>query len=212
MKNILVPILVCLMAITTLNAQDDVKKIKQLQIGDKAPKTDIVMKGVNGYDTSIKNEAKKNGVMVIFSCNTCPYVLAWENRYNLLAANSEANQIGFIVINSNEAQRNGVDSYEAMEKKAKDFDYKFPYVVDTNHEIADAFGATKTPDVFLFNSDMELVYKGAIDDNQDMANVDHTYLANAAVHMVQGKVIDPTETKAVGCTIKRLHKVQLVTE
>ncbi len=160
MKKIILPLLVFLFAVSTINAQEStVKQIKQLQIGDKLPTSDIVMKGVNNYSTTLKNEVKENGLMVVFSCNTCPYVLAWEDRYNILASNSEAHKIGFIAINSNEAKRSNEDSFEAMEKKAKDFDYKFPYVVDKNHVVADAFGATKTPDVFLFNSDMVLVYK-----------------------------------------------------
>jgi thioredoxin-related protein len=213
MIRIFAPILMLIISASTLFAQgDDVKKIKQLQIGDIAPKSDIVMNEVNGHHTSLINEKRQNGLIVIFSCNTCPYVLAWEDRYNILAANSEANMIGFVVLNSNEAKRDGEDSFEAMKQKAKEMDYKFPYLVDENHVIADAFGATKTPDVFLFDGNMKLVYKGAIDDNQNKDEVDQTYLPNAAMNMIRGKKIEPEVTKSIGCTIKRLNKVEVITQ
>ncbi len=213
MIRIIAPIFMILISVSTLFGQgEEVKKIKQLQIGETAPMSDIVMKEVKGHNTSLINEKKQNGLIVIFSCNTCPYVLAWEDRYNILAANSEANMIGFLVLNSNEAKRDGEDSFEAMKQKAKEMDYRFHYLMDENHVVADAFGATKTPDVFLFDSNMKLVYKGAIDDNQVIDEVTQTYLPNAAMNMIRGKKIEPEVTKSIGCTIKRLNKVEVITQ
>jgi thioredoxin-related protein len=215
MIRILAPLFLVLISFSTLLAQsggEEVKKITQLKIGDQAPLSDLVMQDANGHHTSLINAKRENGLVVIFSCNTCPYVLAWEDRYNKLAANSESNKVGFVVLNSNEAKRDGEDSFEAMKEKSKEMDYKFPYLMDENHVIADAFGATKTPDVFLFDKNMKLVYKGAIDDNQNMEEVEITYLPNAAMNMVRGSKIDPEVTKSIGCTIKRLNKVEVITQ
>lgn len=176
---------------------------KQLEIGDKATNTSQVLKDVTGYEIQLKTLVGEHGLLVLFSCNTCPFVLAWEDRYNDIAAYCEANNIGFVVVNSNEAKREGADSYEAMKKKAKDLDYKFYYAVDWDHELADAFGATKTPDVFLFDKDLKLAYKGAIDDSKEIEDVEAEYLNEALKNLVAGVKIDPNTTKAIGCTIKR---------
>lgn len=180
--------------------------LKQLEIGDKAPKTDIKMQSIDGAEVSLADLQKENGLCVIFSCNTCPYVIKWEDRYNELEAICAKNNIGFVLINPNEAQRKGVDSLEEMKKHAKAKRYaNYHYVIDKNHVVADAFGATKTPDVFLFNSNLELTYKGAIDDNMKQKDeVKQAFLKNAIQNMVEGKKADPAATKAIGCTIKRI--------
>ena len=146
----------------------------------------------------------KNGLLVIFSCNTCPWVINWEDRYNELHDLARKNDVGMIVVNSNEAQRGEEDSFEAMATHAKENNYSFPYVVDTNSELADAFGATRTPHVYLFDKDMKLVYRGAIDDNaKDKSAVAKPYLKSAIENMTNGKLIDPATTRSLGCTIKR---------
>ncbi|MCF8464861.1 MAG: thioredoxin family protein [Flavobacteriales bacterium] len=177
----------------------------QLNLGDKAPKTELKMESVDGKKTSLADLAKENGLCVIFSCNTCPYVIGWEDRYNELEAACAKNKVGFVLVNSNEAKRDGDDSLSEMKAHAKEKGYgKYAYVVDENHVVADAFGATKTPDVFLFNGKMELAYKGAIDDNMKQKDsVTEPYLKNAVEAMVAGKPINPGETKAIGCSIKR---------
>ena len=148
----------------------------------------------------------KKGLLVIYSCNTCPWVVAWEDRYNELYKECANEGIGFVLVNSNEAKREGADSMEEMKAHAKEKGYfNFAYVVDENHVLADAFGATKTPDVFLFNEEMKLVYKGAIDDNsKDKNAVEEPYLMNAVKALSAGKEINPATTKALGCSIKRI--------
>ena len=177
---------------------------EQISIGDKAPKQDLELLSTDGNQVSLKDLNRENGLCVIYSCNTCPWVLAWEDRYNEIY--KEFTEMGFVLVNSNEAKREGEDSMEQMKEHAKQKGYfNFAYVVDKNHELADAFGATKTPDVFLFNGDMELVYKGAIDDNsKNKTEVKEQYLMNAAKAVVAGERISPEETKALGCSIKRL--------
>lgn len=200
MKLLLTSLIIALFTVTPPS------EVKQLAIGDAAPKTDIKMKNTDGRSFSLDDVKQANGLCVVFSCNTCPYVIGWENRYNDLAAFCKKNNVGFILVNSNEAQREDADSHEAMLAHAKEIGYgDYPYVVDTDHVLADAFGATKTPDVFLFNAKMELAYKGAIDDNmKDAKAVKQTYLTDAVSNMVAGKPCDPAETKALGCSIKRV--------
>lgn len=179
--------------------------VDQLNIGDKAPQTDLKMTNVDGKQLTLTDLKMENGLCVIYSCNTCPWVIAWEDRYNELYKMCKANNIGFVLVNSNEAKREGADSMEEMQAHAKEKGYAdFAYVVDSKHVLADAFGATKTPDVFLFNGDLELAYKGAIDDNSKNKNgVEETYLLDAVKAVASGKKPEPGTTKALGCSIKR---------
>ncbi|MBI1289372.1 MAG: redoxin domain-containing protein [Flavobacteriales bacterium] len=180
-------------------------EIEQINVGDKAPKMEMKMMGIDGKSVSLKDLKKEKGLCVIFSCNTCPWVMAWEDRYNELNELCAKNNIGFVLINSNEAKRAGDDSMAKMKEHAKAEGYEsFAYLVDEKNVLADAFGATKTPDVFLFNGNMELVYKGAIDDNsKDKTAVEEPYLKKAIEAVATGKTVNPAETKALGCSIKR---------
>ena len=180
--------------------------LEQISIGDQAPATNLKMANLDGRETSLDELKLENGLCVIFSCNTCPYVLAWEDRYNELEGICKSNKVGFVLVNSNEAKRNGDDSMEKMKAHAQEKGYgECAYVLDKDHKLADAFGATKTPDVFLFNGDLNLVYKGAIDDNKkDRDMVLRPFLKKAIDAMTRGQKIDPTSTKAVGCSIKRV--------
>ena len=175
-----------------------------LSLGSMIPKADIKMKNVAGKMVSIKEVAKAKGTLVMFSCNTCPYVL--KNQKRIVAINDFAlkMKVGVIVLNSNEAYRNEDDSYEAMQAYAKDQKYNWDYVVDKNHEVADAFGAKRTPEVFLFNKEGKLVYHGAIDDNpSDATNVNRQHLKEAIKELVAGNDITVKESRSVGCSIKR---------
>ena len=179
---------------------------EQLQIGDNAPNPSYEMTNIDGKKVSLNSLKGENGLCVIYSCNTCPWVVAWEDRYNDIYKQCENMGIGFVLVNSNEAKRKGADSLEEMKKHAEEKGYNnFAYVVDENHELADAFGATKTPDVFLFNGNLELVYKGAIDDNsKNKEGVEEPYLKNAVNALMSGEVINPATTKTLGCSIKRI--------
>lgn len=179
--------------------------VDQLNLGDKAPKTDLKMTNIDGKDVTLNDLKMKNGLCVIYSCNTCPWVIAWEDRYNELYKMCKANNIGFVLVNSNEAKRGNADSMEEMQAHAKEKGYAdFAYVVDKNHVLADAFGATKTPDVFLFDGKMQLAYKGAIDDNsKNKGAVEETYLLDAVKAVAAGNAPEPGSTKALGCSIKR---------
>jgi thioredoxin-related protein len=180
------------------------QNITAISVGTEAPATNIIMKSVSGKETSIKQEMKENGVLIMFSCNTCPYVIKNQERMLQIAATAKANNVGVIVINSNEAQFDDVDSYAAMQTYAKQQGYNFNYVIDEKAAVANAFGATRTPELFLLNKNGILVYKGAIDDSPaDAKNVKIIHAKNAIESIAQGKAISVTETKSIGCTIKR---------
>jgi hypothetical protein len=111
-------------------------------------------------------------------------------------------------VNSNEAKRNDGDSYADMQARYKEKGYLGAYLLDKDHVVADAFGARTTPHVFLFDKDMKLVYKGAIDDNvAKAAEVKERWLHNAIERLAEGKAIEPSMTRNIGCSIKRMpHK------
>jgi peroxiredoxin len=175
-----------------------------LSIGDTLPKADVKMKDTNGKMVSIKDAMGAKGVLVMFSCNTCPYVIKNQDRTVAINDYAKKMNVGVIVLNSNEAYRGGEDSYTAMQSYAKDQKYKWSYAVDENHQVADAFGANRTPEVFLFDKNQKLVYHGAIDDNPtDGSAVKRHHLKEAINELVAGKDISVKESRSVGCTIKR---------
>ena len=175
----------------------------ELEIGAKAPMTDVEVKDISGEMITLEEVAGEKGLLVIFSCNTCPWVERWEDRYNPHAKLAEENGIGTIALNPNTAYRDRGDGFEDMKERAKQQGYEFYYALDKNSEMAKAFGATRTPHIFLFNADMELVYRGAIDDNARSAeDVKEPYLKNAIKALGGGEEISVKTSKSLGCTIK----------
>ena len=209
LRNFILAALAC-GSLMSMSAQST--ELNELNPGDKAPSADLKMTNIDGQDWSLIDLAGENGVLVMFSCNTCPFVVGregksegWEGRYNDVAAVARENGIGSVLVNSNEAKRKGDDSLEEMKLHALEAGYIMPYVVDANHKLADAFGARTTPHVYLFDKDFRLVYKGAIDDNVNAASeVEETYLKDAIQRMAEGKKVKPAVTKAIGCSIKRV--------
>jgi len=180
-------------------------RISDLPIGADMPKSDVKMKDISGKEVSLKEAKKSNGLLVMFSCNTCPYVIKNQQRTKEICQYALENNIGVVLINSNEAQRDNEDSYEAMKKYAEAQGYKWYYTVDKGSELADAFGASRTPENFLFNKDGKLVYHGATDDNpSDGANVNRKHLREAIGEMLNGKDVSVKTSRSVGCSIKRV--------
>lgn len=197
--------LIFLSLITLLSGQLIAQNIRPLTVGSSIPLADTKMKDISGKEISVKGATGKNGVLVMFSCNTCPYVVKNQERTRQISAYALQNNIGVIVINSNEAQRNSDDSYAAMKAYAKAQNYKWYYAMGDHTKLADAFGATHTPEVFLFNTAGKLVYKGAIDDNPSNAsNVKREHLKLAIQEMKAGKNVSVTESRSIGCSIKRI--------
>ena len=176
---------------------------KELELGSTLPMGDHRLIDISGNYLSLNEARDKNGLLVIFSCNTCPWVLRWEDRYVTLAKQYTPKGIGVIAVNSNENNFDSVDNLDEMRKHAKKNNYNFPYVQDFGSRLAREFGATRTPHIFLFNGDNTLVYRGAIDDNaKDARKVDEPFLANAIDAMLGGNPIAVASTKALGCGIK----------
>jgi len=179
--------------------------ISELPIGADMPKADVKMKDISGKEISLKDAIGKNGLLVMFSCNTCPVVVNNQERTKEICKYALENKMGVILINSNEAQRDAEDSYEAMREYAKEQGYKWHYTVDQSSALADAFGAKRTPENFLFNAAGKLVYHGAIDDNpSDAGSVKRRHLKEAITELVSGKDITVKTSRSVGCGIKRL--------
>jgi peroxiredoxin len=178
-----------------------------LPIGADMPMQDHKMLDVSGKEISLKDAVKGNGVLVMFSCNTCPYVIKNEERISNLSDLTTKLDFGMIVLNSNEAYRKDEDSYQSMQDFAKEKKLNCAYVVDKDYQVADAFGANRTPECFLFDKNMKLVYHGAIDDNaNDASAVTRNHLIEAMTEISQGKTVSIPETKSVGCSIKRKAK------
>lgn len=182
----------------------------KLEIGDKAVLTDVKMTDISGKQLSLNDVKKENGVLVVFSCNTCPFVGKWEGRYPDIKAWADKNNVGMIVVNSNYQKRDGDESMEAMKKHAEAKSYDFYYAVDHDSRLANAFGGQTTPHAFLFDGDLALVYKGAIDDNYDSAAmVKDAYVKDAISSIANGEKVAVAETKPVGCSIKRKIDTEL---
>ena len=175
----------------------------ELEIGEKMPGIDYSLHSLDGKNITLGDIKGATGTLVIFSCNTCPWVLRWEDRYVSIASRYLQKGIGMIAVNSNISRFKGDDSLNKMKKHAKENNYNFPYVQDPKAKLAYAFGATKTPHVYLFDNKEKLVYRGAIDDNaRDADSVDEPFLSNAIDQLLAGKKIKKTTSKAIGCSIK----------
>ena len=175
-----------------------------LPIGATLPNANQKMLNTSGEQISFADAKKKNGLLVMFSCNTCPYVEKNQGRTNEISQYALANDIGVVILNSNEAYRGNEDSYEAMKEYALKQNYKWHYLVDKNSEMADAFGANKTPECFLFDNNNKLTYHGAIDDHPGDANAaGRKHLEIAIDEMKSGKDVSVKESKSIGCSIKR---------
>jgi hypothetical protein len=182
-----------------------------LKIGDKAPMTATKLTGTDDNSYTLEKLAGKKGLIVVFSCNTCPFVVGgetfggWEQQYNDLHKIAAESGIGFVLVNSNQGKRANDDSMDAMKVHAKEKAYTMPYVVDENSALANAFGAKTTPHVYFFNENMELIYQGAIDNTVDAKRKeDKTYLKTAIRSQVAGQKITENTTPPRGCSIKRV--------
>ncbi|MBL4710256.1 MAG: thioredoxin family protein [Flavobacteriales bacterium] len=204
MKKIIIPMILGFACIAF--AFKGGETYKTLEIGLKAPMLDYKMKSTENEYTTLEGLKGENGTIVMFSCNTCPFVIAWEDRYPKLSKIAKEKGMNLILINSNEAKREGDDSMAEMKKHAKEKGYAdVAYLVDEKSALANAFGGKSTPHVFLFDKNWELAYEGAIDDNYKNADLVEThYLKNAIMNLAEGKEIDPNNTKALGCSIKRV--------
>jgi thioredoxin-related protein len=178
--------------------------VVELPIGSSMPKGDVKMKDISGKEVSLNEVKKANGLLVMFSCNTCPYVIKNQQRTKEVSTYALSKDIGVVLINSNEGQRDGDDSFDAMKQYATQQGYNVYYTIDKNSELADAFGAKRTPECYLFNKAGKLVYHGAIDNNPgNESEVSRAHLKEAITEMLGNKEVSISTSKSVGCSIKR---------
>jgi peroxiredoxin len=174
------------------------------KVGDKA--ADFRLKNVDGSYVSMSDYPDANGFVVVFTCNHCPYAVAYEDRLIELNNTYKAKGFPVIAINPNDPALEPRDSFESMQKRAKEKGFTFPYLVDDGQKVFPKYGATRTPHIFLLErtgDDLVVAYIGAIDDNhQNPDAVEERFLANAINAVMEGRNPDPDFTRAIGCSIK----------
>lgn len=207
MKTFLFAMALCLALFSASTA--GLSTAEGYKVGDTA--RDFKLKDVSGKMMSMADNRSAKGYIVIFTCNHCPYSVAYEDRIIELHKTYAPKGYPVIAINPNDPVRQPDDSYEKMQERAKEKNFTFPYLLDETQEIAKAYGATRTPHVFLLQKQsdgtLKVAYIGAIDNNTDNPDqASEKYVANAIASIESGKQPSPDFTKAIGCTIKWKNK------
>ena len=167
-----------------------------LSIGDRAP--DVALPDTDGVTQSLS----EGPAVVYWTCNHCPYALAWHERMLGVARDYEG-RVGFLAVNSNDADRYPADSPQAMRERGEaEGGWAHPYLHDESQEVARAFGAERTPDVFVFDGDLTLRYRGAPDADYDDSGQGAAWVREALDAVLDGREVERAETEPVGCTIK----------
>lgn len=174
------------------------------KIGDQAK--DFSLKNIDGKMVSMSDMKESKGIILIFTCNHCPFAIAYEDR--IIALDKKFKPLGYpvVAVNPNDVNVSPEDSYELMIERSKEKNFTFPYVYDQKQDIAAAYGATRTPHVYVLQKEKDKLivrYIGAIDNNtESAANADKKYVEDAVNALLTGKSVPLAETKAIGCTIK----------
>ncbi len=171
-----------------------------LPLGQTAPDFDLL--GVDGARHSLQSFRDARVLVVVFSCNHCPYVKAYEDRMVSIQREYSANGVQLVAINSNDDASYPEDSFDNMVKRAREKGFNFPYLRDDSQQAVDAFGAVCTPHVFAFDSDRKLRYRGRIDDSRDPAKITSDDLKNALDDLTEGRPVRQPDTRPFGCSIK----------
>lgn len=196
-KKMLLPLLALLYSLPAIS--------QGYKVGDKA--TDFKLKNIDGKYVSMSDYASAKGFIVIFTCNHCPFSVAYEDR--IIEIDLKYKELGYpvIAINPNDPVQVPADSYDEMIKRAADKGFTFPYLIDEGQQVYPAYGATRTPHVYILNKENDgliVAYIGAIDDNhQDVKAVKNRYLEDAVNALMKGEKPAVDFTKAVGCSIKK---------
>jgi peroxiredoxin len=196
MRKLIIFISILLLSNSIIQAQTNGYKP-----GDNA--IDFKLKATDGKTYSLEDLNKGKGFIVIFTCNHCPFSQAYEQRIIALHKKYAPKGMPVVAINPNDPAREPEDSYDNMKKRAKKYKYPFVYLVDETQAIAKAYGAMRTPHVYVLDAKRNVIYIGAIDDNfEDAKLVKEKYLENALDAFLSGKPINNSVTKAIGCGIK----------
>jgi peroxiredoxin len=204
MKQTVVIVLGMLVVVAALFISADESMAPGYAIGDSA--ADFKLPNIDGKLVSMADYKDAKGFIVIFTCNTCPFAKAYEDRIVALDAKYRPKQFPVIAINPNDLTQQPDDSMEHMKARAKEKGFTFPYLRDESQEVAKMYGATKTPHLYLLSNNggkYKVEYIGAIDDNpNDADNVNKRYVENAVDALLAGKSPAVKEIRAIGCTIK----------
>lgn len=173
-------------------------------VGDVAK--EFTLKNVDGKMVSLEDYAQEEGVILVFTCNTCPYAKLYESRIKALDMQYKSQGFPVVAIQPNDPELSPGDSFEEMQNRYKDKAMTYPYLWDETQEITRTYGATRTPHVYLLENtgdNFKVAYIGAIDDNHKDANaVNKSYVEDAITSIKAKRTVDPNFTKAIGCTIK----------
>ncbi len=176
-----------------------------LKVGDQA--VDFELKNIDGQMMSLASNEQAKGYILVFTCNTCPYSVAYEDRIIQLHEEYAPKGYPVVAVQPNNVQRSPGDSFDKMKQRAKEKGFSFPYLIDETQEVTRAYGATNTPHVYVLNREagdrFVIEYIGAIDNNsRNAADADQHYVQDALDGLIEGKGVQTTKTKAIGCTIK----------
>jgi peroxiredoxin len=179
-----------------------------LQIGETAPDFRD-LPGVDGKDHCLSDFTDAKILIVVFSCNHCPYVVGAEDRMNALHADYRPKGVAMVAINSNETENHPTDTFEHMVQRAKDKGFRFPYVRDESQDVARAYGALRTPHFFVFDAERRLRYTGRMDDNPRQPGKETTHeLRDALDALLEGRQPPAPVTNPIGCNVKWRGKAE----
>lgn len=199
MKLLFTNVLIAVLAFTLISAVAPL--VDAYKVGEQA--ADFSLKNVDGTMVSLKDYKAVNGYIVVFTCNTCPYAVMYEDRLIELHNKYAPQGYPVVAINPNDPAVKQGDDFASMQQRAKEKNFPFKYLFDEGQKVYPAFGAVRTPHIYLLDANRYVRYIGAIDDNaQNPSEVSVKYLENAIAALKSGNNPDPAETKAIGCTIK----------
>ena len=170
-----------------------------ISVGDTAPSFELP--DTEGNLLGLE-DGDAQATVVVFTCNHCPYALAWHDRILSVARDYDDRGARFLAINPNDGQRYPADSYEAMQKRVRSEEWPLPYLRDESQDVARAFGAKTTPDVFVLDADRRLRYRGAPDADYNDPSQNASWLREALEAVLAGREPDTPETDPVGCSVK----------
>jgi peroxiredoxin len=169
---------------------------------DHIPVPAFDLPGVDGRNHALADYADATVLVLVQSCNHCPYVQAWEGRLNAAAVEYAPRGVRIVAISSNDADAHPGDSFAEMQARSRSQGFVYDYLYDADQSVARALGSTRTPEVFVFDAERRLVYHGAIDDSRDEEAVTQHYLRDALDAALEGREPPVAETAPVGCTVK----------
>ena len=163
---------------------------------------DFTLPDTEGAEHHLADRAGSPATVVVFTCNHCPYALAWHERIAAVARDYAAREVAVLNVSSNDAERYPADSYEKMQERVRSEGWPMPYLYDESQDVARAYGARTTPDVFVLDAELRLRYRGAPDGDYENPSLNAEWMRAALDAVLDGRDPEPAETEPVGCSIK----------